>query len=299
MCVNDPSKLPTLTPLSEEMAFPRLLYKSNKSFSLVIVGRFPVKSFAARLEYVLSATLKPKIAKFVAKPGLVWAALLATFTKPNAIVSNRFWTVGTKLLVNSNNAPAWPPSKLWTVVRKPLLGPFCKLKVRDTCCWSVLTVTLLGIVRSTNGIPPTNCVAVPSELIKLWPPTSFCNCVSNRSRSSNKSAEGADTPGLLPSTIFWFTLAKDGNKVFTWATVSYRALRASLWIWVTRLLIPSMRCATTFAVPVIAPAIALLVGSAAYVPRVLKKSLIAVLSPTDFSATRPSIDLVYCTKVSE
>ncbi len=62
---------------------------------------------------------------------------------------------------------------------------------------------------------------------------------------------------------------------------------------------PVIRCATTLADPVIAVAKALLVGSAAYLPMVLKNSVIAELNPADLSAMTLSIVETYCTNVSE
>ena len=63
--------------------------------------------------------------------------------------------------------------------------------------------------------------------------------------------------------------------------------------------IPDSRCATTLADAVMADANALFVGSAAYFPIVLKKSVIAELSPADLSAITLSIIDTYCVKVSE
>ena len=58
-------------------------------------------------------------------------------------------------------------------------------------------------------------------------------------------------------------------------------------------MIPVILWETTLAEPVIAAAKALLVGSAAYLPIVLKNSVIAELNPADLSAITLSIVETY------
>ena len=146
---------------------------------------------------------------------------------------------------------------------------------------------------STKGKPFTNCVAVPSSLIKLCPPTSFCKLVRIRSRSSKRSAEGALFPGLIALEICKLIFANSGNRVLACFTVSVSPAFALAFKEVMMALIPCIRLATSFAAAVMPAADALLVGSAAYVPMALKKVLNELVMPVFVSDTRLFNGLVY------